>query len=127
MTAKPGGLTETPGSAVNATSAAVSLDATQPLPDAPERLRLRGAIFLRAEYTEAWAVGGLGGPVIANLLHPGADRLIFFDVVASGRCWESLADGERHWASACDVSVLPYGDQHTIGGADPTEPVPLTS
>jgi len=51
----------------------------------------REPFFLRAEYTEAWALGGLGGPAIANLLHPGADRLIFFDVVASGRCWESLA------------------------------------
>ena len=87
MTVKPGGLTETPGSEVNATSAAVSLDAAQPLHYALERLRLKGAIFLRAEYTEAWALGGLGGPAIANLLHPGADRLIFFDVVASGRCW----------------------------------------
>jgi len=35
--------------------------------------------------------------------------------------------GERHWASAGDVIVLPYGDQHTIGGAEPTEPVPITS
>jgi AraC-like DNA-binding protein len=127
MTVRPGELTETPGSAGNATPADESLDAAQPLHDALERLRLKGAIFLRAEYTEAWAVGGLGGPVIANLLHPGADRLIFFDVVASGRCWESLADGERHWASAGDVIVLPYGDQHTIGGAEPTEPVPITS
>jgi AraC-like DNA-binding protein len=127
MTVKPGGLTETPGSAANAASPGVSLDAAQSLRDALERLSLKGAIFLRAEYTEAWALWGLGGPVIANLLHPGADRLIFFDVVASGRCWESLADGERHWASAGDVIVLPYGDPHTIGGVEPTEPVPITS
>jgi len=103
------------------------LDAAQPLHDALERLRLKGAIYLRAEYTEAWALGGLGGPAFANLLHPGADRLIFFHVVASGRCWVSLADDERHWASAGDVIVLPYGDQFTMGGAEPTEPVPITS
>ncbi len=127
MTGKPGGLTETPGSSENATAAAVSLDAAQPLHDALERLRLKGAIYLRAEYTEAWALGGLGGPAFANLLHPGADRLIFFHVVASGRCWVSLADDERHWASAGDVIVLPYGDQFTMGGAEPTEPVPITS
>jgi AraC-like DNA-binding protein len=72
-------------------------------------------------------LGRTGGPAIANLLHPGADRLIFFHVVASGRCWVSLADGERHWASAGDVIVLPYGDQFTMGGAEPTEPVPITS
>jgi AraC-like DNA-binding protein len=127
MTVKPRGLTETPGSAVNSASEAVSVDAAQPLHDALERLSLKGAIFLRAEYTEAWALGELGGPAIANLLHPGAERLIFFDVVASGRCWVSLADGERHWASAGDVIVLPYGDQHTIGGTEPAEPVPISS
>src|SRR5438093_289141 len=127
MTGKPGGLTETPGIRGERHVRSRVVDATLSLHDALERLRLKGAIFLRAEYTEAWAVGGLGGPVIANLLHPGADRLIFFDVVASGRCWESLADGERHWAIAGDVIVLPYGDQHTIGGAEPTEPVPITS
>jgi AraC-like DNA-binding protein len=127
MTVKPGGLTETPGSAANATSGAVSLDAAHPLHDGLERLRLKGAIYLRAEYTEAWALGGQGGPAIANLLHPGADCVIFFHVVASGRCWVSLADGERHWASAGDVIVLPYGDQFTMGGAAPTEPVQITS
>jgi AraC-like DNA-binding protein len=127
MTVKPGGLTETPESATKATSAPVLSEAAQPLRDALERLRLKGAIFLRCEYTEAWALGGQGGPAIANLLHPGADRVIFFHVVASGRCWVSLADGERHWASAGDVIVVPYGDQFTMGGAEPTEPVPITS
>lgn len=127
MTVKPGGLTETPGSAVNATFAGESLDAAEPLHDALERLRLKGAIYLRAEYTEAWTLGGQGGPAIANLLHPGADRLIFFHVVASGRCWVSLADAEIHWASAGDVIVFPYGDQFTMGGAEPAEPVPITS
>jgi len=62
MTVKPGGLTETPGSAANAASAGVSLDAAQPIHGALERLRLKGAIYLRAEYTEAWALGGQGGP-----------------------------------------------------------------
>jgi AraC-like DNA-binding protein len=127
MTAKPGRLTETPGTAGETPSAPESADATQPLHDALERLSLKGAIFLRAEYSEPWALGELGGPGIANMLHPGADRLIFFDVVARGRCWESLADGERHWASAGDVIVLPYGDQHAIGGSESADPVPITS
>jgi AraC-like DNA-binding protein len=105
----------------------MSPDAAQPLHDALEGLSLKGAIFLRAEYTEPWALGELGGPGIANMLHPGADRLIFFDVVASGRCWESLADGERHWASSGDVIVLPYGDRHAIGGTEAADPVPITS
>jgi AraC-like DNA-binding protein len=81
-----------------------------------ERLSLQGAIFLRAEYREPWAYESLSGPVTANLLRPGTDRVILFHVVASGRCWVSVADGPRHWAGAGDVIVLPYGDQHRMGG-----------
>lgn len=43
-------------------------------------------------------------------------------VTSRGR---SVADGERHSASQGDVIVLPYGDQHTIGGDTPTQSVPI--
>jgi AraC-like DNA-binding protein len=99
----------------------------EPLHRALERLRLEGAIFLRAEYTEGWALDSQGGPAFAGMLHPGAQRVILFHVVASGRCWLSLADGERHWASSGDVIVLPYGDEHTMGGVAPAASVPITT
>jgi AraC-like DNA-binding protein len=99
----------------------------EPLHRALERLRLEGAIFLRAEYTEGWALDSQGGPAFAGMLHPGAHRVILFHVVASGRCWLSLADGERHWASSDDVIVLPYGDEHTMGGVAPAASVPITT
>ncbi|UVJ41285.1 hypothetical protein [Arthrobacter sp. CJ23] len=50
----------------------------EPLKEALEGLRLEGAIFLRAEYTEGWALEGQGGPVFAAVMHPGAERLILF-------------------------------------------------
>jgi AraC-like DNA-binding protein len=96
-----------------------------PLNEALERLRLEGAIFLRAEYTERWALADQGGPMFAALMHPGAERLILFHVVASGRCWVSTADGERYWASAGEVIVLPYGDSFLMGGVEPVEPVSI--
>lgn len=92
-----------------------------------DALRLQGAIFLRAEYTEGWALEGQGGRAFARLVHPGAERLILFHVVASGQCWVSLDDHERHWARAGEVIVLPYGDEHRMGGAEPAESVPITS
>lgn len=88
------------------------------------RLRLEGAIFLRAEYTEGWAYDSLPGQTIADMVHPGATRVILFHVVARGRCWISLADGERHWAQAGDVIVLAYGDAHSMGGVADVVPVP---
>ena len=104
-----------------------SAEHAKPLHRALERLRLEGAVFLRAEYTEGWALDGQGGPAFAGMLHPGAQRVILFHVVASGRCWLSLADGERHWASGGDVIVLPYGDEHTMGGVAPASSVPITA
>ena len=89
-----------------------------------EQLRLEGAIFFRSELTEAFAFEST--PLaVAGALHPGAQRLILFHIVARGSCWVAAADGERHWAAEGDVIVLPYGDQHTIGGAAPADVVPI--
>jgi len=101
--------------------------ASEPLSEALERLRLEGAIYLRAEYSERWALGDQGGPMFAAMMHPGAERLILFHVVASGRCWVSCPDGERYWATAGEVIVLPYGDAFLMGGSDPVEATSIMS
>jgi len=100
---------------------------SEALTRAVARLRLQGALFLRAEYREPWAYDSLTGPATAAILHPGSDRVILFHVVASGRCWVAVGDGPRHWASAGDVIVLPYGDQHRMGGVSEAEPVSITT
>lgn len=94
----------------------------EPLNEALERMRLEGAIFMRAEHTESWALKDMGGPMFAAMMHPGAERLVLFHVVASGRCWVSGIDGERRWADAGDVIVLPYGDEFLMGGVESAEP-----
>src|SRR3954449_9911354 len=89
-----------------------------------EQLRLEGAIFFRSELTDAFAFES--APLtLADALHPGADRLILFHIVASGSCWVSVDDGVRHWAKEGDVIVLPYGDWYTMGGATRAEPVSI--
>jgi AraC-like DNA-binding protein len=90
------------------------------------RLHLDGAIFLRAEYTEPWAYES-PGPDTANMLHPGAERVILFHVVADGECWVAVDGGQRHWAQRGDVIVLPYGDSHAMGGAIDAERVSIFS
>lgn len=90
-------------------------------------VRLEGAVFLRAEYQESWAYVSMPGRATAQLLHPGADRVLLFHLVAAGTCWVALDDGEKHWAGAGDIVVLPYGDQHRMGGREDAVVVPLTS
>jgi AraC-like DNA-binding protein len=92
------------------------------------RLRLHGAIFFRAEFTEGWALESpAAADELANTLRPGAQRLTIFHIVARGSCWISLVDGERHLASEGDVIVLPYGDAHRMGGAESAVCVPIFS
>jgi AraC-like DNA-binding protein len=92
-----------------------------------ERLRLEGAVFLRAEYREPWAYESFTGPETARILRPGAERVILFHVVASGACWVATDGGEKHWAIRGDVIVLPYGDQHRMGGVRDAECASMAS
>jgi AraC-like DNA-binding protein len=107
MTETPQSLTATPE--LTATEAGT-------LSAALEHVRLEGAIFLRGEYTEAWAYESPTGELMASLLRPGRERLLYFHIIAQGRCWVALDDGEEHWAERGDVVVLPYGHQHRMGG-----------
>lgn len=88
------------------------------LDSALSRLHLEGAIFFRSEFTGAWSYESLTSEV-AEVLRPGAERLIIFHIIATGSCWISIGEGDRYWANAGDVVVLPYGDQHRVGGPDP--------
>src|SRR5213596_1608839 len=85
-----------------------------------EQLRLEGAIFFRAEFTDEFAFES--APLaFASALTPRADRLILFHIVAAGECWVSVDDGIRHWASAGDVIVMPYGSRYVLGGRTPLD------
>ena len=64
------------------------------LRDALERLRLEGAVFLRAEYREPWTYESLPARPPRSMLRPGTDRVVLFHVVASGTCWVAV-DGGR--------------------------------
>ena len=97
------------------------------MPAALSRLRLEGAIFLRAEYRDPWSYESLPGPATAQILRPGSERVILFHIVASGSCWVAVDGGDKHWAGPGDVIVLPYGDQHRMGGVGDAQPVPLAT
>jgi AraC-like DNA-binding protein len=88
------------------------------------QLRLEGAIFFRSEFTDAFSFES--APLaLADSLHPGADRLLLFHIVARCDCWVAVDDGVRHWAHEGDVIVLPYADHYTMGGATPAEPISI--
>ncbi len=118
MTGQPAYLIEAPVDTATSTG--------DPLRTALERLTIAGAIFLRAEYREAWAYQAPDGRETAQFLAPGQDSVAFFHLIAEGRCWVEV-EGERHWAEAGDVMVLPYGHGHRVGGVEEAEVVPVTA
>jgi hypothetical protein len=67
------------------------------LRSALEQLHLEGALFFRSELTEGFAFESRPDE-LAPALHPGADRVIIFHIVAAGRCWVSTDGGDRLWA-----------------------------
>jgi AraC-like DNA-binding protein len=89
------------------------------------QLRLDGAIFFRAEFTERWAYQSPTADQLAQILRPGAQRLIIFHIVAAGGCWIQYDGGERLWAAEGDVIVVPYGEQHSMGGWEAAPEVPI--
>jgi AraC-like DNA-binding protein len=114
-----------PGQLTGHDRAPAAPDRSATLSGALARLRLQGAIFLRGEYSEAWAYDSLPPQDALAVLAPGAQRVILFHVIASGRAWIETYHSERHWAGAGDVIVLPYGDGHRMGGTEPAEWVPV--
>jgi AraC-like DNA-binding protein len=100
-------------------------DATESVPavvlnSTLEQLRLEGAIFFRAEFTDEFAFES--APLaFAAALTPRADRLILFHIVAAGTCWVSVDDGVRQWAREGDVIVMPYGGRYVLGGRTPVD------
>jgi AraC-like DNA-binding protein len=106
------------------TAAPPLVTATPLLQSALDQLRLEGAIFFRSELTEGFAFESTPN-VVAGVLHPGAERIVLFHIVANGSCWVSAPDGERHRAETGDVIVVPYGDAHIIGGDAPAECVSI--
>ena len=102
-------------------------DPTATLDAALDGLRLRGALFVRGEYTESWGYRSFPSGDLTSVLAPGASRVVLFHVVATGRCWIETDDSERLWAEAGDVIVLPYGDDHRMGGSDDAELVSAAS
>lgn len=78
-------------------------------------VRLKGALFLNAQFQEPWCVDAPQGGDLAHVLSPGDDHLAICHLVIEGRCWAQLPGGKAVALEAGDVLVLPHGDAHLVG------------
>jgi AraC family transcriptional regulator, alkane utilization regulator len=84
------------------------------LSDALRVLRLTGAVFLDAEFTEPWCV--ISDPRGNNSLMAGAPDIVFFHVLTEGRCKAKLIEsGQTIELGSGDLIMLPRGSRHLMG------------
>jgi AraC-like DNA-binding protein len=96
------------------------------LEDVLRQVRLKGALILRAEFTEPWAYESPASEDLVTALQLGTQQLILFHLVPEGRCRLTLTHKRDSVdLEGGDVVVIPYGDQHRVGHPDADRPVPI--
>ncbi len=77
-------------------------------------VRLDGAFFYAVEAREPWSIETLGARELSPRIMPGAEHLISYHILTSGRCYGGRVGEERVELVAGDVIVFPHGDPHIM-------------
>lgn len=85
------------------------------LSDVLRVIRLKGALYLNAEFREPWCVAAPSGAELAPILSPLSEHMAICHLIIEGRCWAQLPGGEAVALQAGDVVVLPHGSAHLMG------------
>jgi AraC-like DNA-binding protein len=98
------------------------------LSDVLKSVRLEGAVFLNAEFTEPWCIRGRYGLTSVRERLSGAEHVVFFHFLVEGRCLVRLAEGgDMLEVTAGDVVLFPQDDQHLMGSDLRLSPVDTSS
>ena len=98
-----------------------------PLSDLLKTVRLTGAVFFEIVAEDPWAVGSPAREQILPKILPGADHLIAYHVVTTGRCFATAVGGQAIALEAGQVVVFTNGQPHIMSSgpnmpADPPMP-----
>ena len=91
--------------------------ATDTLSDVLKTVRLTGAAFFDIAAQEPWSVHSPAREMILPRILPGADHLIAYHVVTSGRCFASLDGGEAVPVEAGEVVMFTNADPHVMSSS----------
>src|SRR5947199_5802833 len=85
----------------------------QALSEVLREVKLNGAAFLDAEFSEPWCVVARGR--LCRALMPEATHFIHYHYVAEGSCLTRTEDGRAETTLAAgDVVVFPHGGDHLV-------------
>src|SRR5262245_29233069 len=101
--------------------------AADPLSDLLKTVRLTGAVFFNiAGGQEPWAVGSPPRDIVLPKILPGADHLLAYHVVTTGRCFATITGGEPIAVEAGEVIVFTHCDPHVMSSGPGMHANPTT-
>ena len=86
-------------------------------------VKLEGAMFYNAEFSEPWSIRSPASSVLAPHLVPGAGHVIIYHLLIEGRAYAGLEDGAMTSLEAGNIVIFPHGDAHIMGNGRPSRPV----
>lgn len=87
-------------------------------------IRLKGGVFLHAEFTAPWCIESRPEPKECSPLLKGADHMVLYHYVVSGRVLARLPNSEPMEFEGGQVMILPRNDLHLMGSRLDLPPVP---
>ncbi len=100
---------------------------TDTLSDVSKTVRLTGAAYFEIAAQAPWSVHSPARDLILPRILPGADRLIAYHVVISGRCYASLNGGEAVLVEAGEVVMFTNADPHVMSSSVGMRAEPTTA
>ncbi|HTY64849.1 MAG TPA: AraC family transcriptional regulator [Acidobacteriota bacterium] len=82
-------------------------------------VKLEGALYYNAEFSEPWSIRAPSSSVMAPHLAPGAGHVIIFHLLIEGKAYAGLEDGAMTSLEAGDIVIFPHGDPHIMGNGQP--------
>jgi AraC-like DNA-binding protein len=97
---------------------------TDVLSDVLRAVRLTGAVYFDFELSSPWVAETPPSREIAELVMPGADRVIEYHVIARGSCWGHAVGQDPIRLHEGDLILFPQGDAHVLSSTPGMRGVP---
>src|SRR5262245_59656371 len=94
------------------------------LSDVLRVIRLKGGVFLHAEFTAPWCIFSKVSPGDCGPLLEGAEHIVLYHYVVEGRLTAQVPNGPPVEIEAGEVVILPHNHGHLLGSRLDLPPVP---
>ena len=87
-------------------------------------VRLKGGVFLHAEFTAPWCINSQISPDDCGSLLEGAEHLVLYHYVVEGHLTTQIPNGKPAEIEAGEVIIFPHNPEHLLGSHLDLPPVP---